>query len=153
MTRTEVFQFRIAHLRCLCRQPTTNGAFAHNTNFTDIRSPAIATMGGDFTLQATGMTPHVGNLFELRVIIASTGQVMGSLRTERSRRGGFQLVDCRRDRKRDQLPNRLLRGSQWQWPLDAPGSGDHAWRVLAAGTATDLTAPFAHNINFTGVGS
>ena len=126
-------------------------SFAHNTNFTDISMPAITAIGGDFNFQATGMTPHIGNLFELRVIIASTGQVVGRYVLSSVPAAAFNIT----------IVGVIADGTNYNidFYADLNGNGhydppptDHAWRVTAAGTATGLTVPFAHNTNFTDVG-
>lgn len=125
-------------------------AFAHNTNFTDISMPATTPIGGDFTFMGTGF-PHVGKLFELRVIIASTGQVVGRYVLSSIPAMDFNVA----------IAGVIANGTQYNidFYADANGNGhydappaDHAWRVNTTGTATGLTLTFAHNTTFTDVG-
>jgi len=127
--------------------------FVHNTTFTDISTPAITPIGGDFVFQGTNF-PHAGKLFELRVIIASTGQVVG--RYVLGAIAATMNIDLT-------IAGVIANGTQYNidFYADANGNGhydppalasDHAWRVTATGTATGLTVPFAHNTNFTDVG-
>jgi hypothetical protein len=125
--------------------------FAHNTNFTNISVPATTPIGGDFTFQGTGF-PHIGKLFELRVIIASTGQVVGRYVLTSIATADFNVT----------VAGVIANGTQYNidFYADANGNGhydpppaDHAWRVTATGTATGLVVPFAHNTtSFTDVG-
>jgi len=59
---------------------TSNGNtsvdFSHNTNFTDIAWPYL------FTLNFSSMNPHVGQLFELRVVEQSANAEVGRARLE-----------------------------------------------------------------------
>ncbi len=126
-------------------------AFAHNTNFTDISMPTITPLGTDFTLQATAMTPHLGQLFELRVIIASTGQVVGRYVLTSVPAADFSVT----------VPMVIedLTNYQIDFYADFNGNGhydppptDHAWRLTGVGAPTGLTLQFAHNTTFTDVG-
>jgi hypothetical protein len=51
--------------------------FIHNTNFDDIDDPTIVALGGDFVLNGTGLAPHIGQMFEIRVTQPETERVVG----------------------------------------------------------------------------
>ncbi len=123
--------------------------FVHNTNFTDISSPAV-TQAGDFTLNFTGMTPHLGQLLELRVIREATNETVGMYRLGAITLPAFTItipgiigvgIDYRVDFWADFNNNKLC---------DAPPT-DHAWRLTGTGGPTGLTMSFNHNTNFTNV--
>jgi hypothetical protein len=130
--------------------PTPTINFAHNTTYTDISTPAYVPIGADFTFHATGMTPHVGQQFELRVIVAETGQVVGLYHLSAIRAATFDIT----------IPGVIANsvGYRIDFWADANNNGqydsppaDHAWRVAATGTTTGLSASFTHNTDFTDV--
>ncbi|MEZ4647901.1 MAG: hypothetical protein R3E97_03795 [Candidatus Eisenbacteria bacterium] len=121
--------------------------FTHNTSFTDIGSPAGE---GDFSLVLTGMTPHVGQLFELRVKDTETGQTVGQYRL-----GAVLGADFTVD-----IPGVIETGRSYtvDFYADMNGDGeydappaDHAWRETGVGTASGLTVAFTHATNFTDI--
>ena len=134
--------------------PTTGDAvlpFAHNTTFDDIDDPPITELGADFTFNATAMTPHVGQLFELRVYDQQTGRLVGRYVLTSIAAANFSLV----------IPGIIVDGHDYRVDFfadfsnngsyDAPPT-DHAWRVTDTGTASGLTLDFSHNAAFTDVG-
>ena len=127
--------------------------FAHNTNFTDISVPAFTAPGADFVLQATGMVPHVGQLFELRVINLNTTEVVGRYVLTAIPNATFNVT----------IPMVIKDLANYQIDLyadfnnnghyDPPStSGDHAWRLTGVGTPAGLTVMFANNTTYTDVG-
>jgi len=125
--------------------------FARSTNYTDISTPATTPLGADFTLQTTGMNPHVGQLFEVRVILPSSGQVIGRyvLTVVPGVTFGVTIPMIIKD----------LTSYQIDFYADMNGNGhydppptDHAWRVTGVGTPSGLVVSFAHNTSFTDVG-
>ncbi len=117
--------------------------FIHNTNFTDI--------GWEyrFTLHAMGMTPHLGQLFELRLVNQATMQEAGRMRLD-----SIVLVDY------DALAIGLELGEDYfvDFYADHNGNGvydpppaDHAWRLELNGVAGDSELDFTHNTNFTDI--
>ncbi|MCX6152176.1 MAG: T9SS type A sorting domain-containing protein [Ignavibacteriales bacterium] len=118
--------------------------FAHNTNFTDIKWKYLLTM------QFTGMTPHIGQLLELRVIDDSTQIEFGRTRIESIPSADFNInlpvlwsdranykvefyVDFNNNGLYDALPT------------------DHAWEIKFNNSFNDATVNFAHNTNFTNI--
>ncbi|NNE07622.1 MAG: hypothetical protein HKN20_03565 [Gemmatimonadetes bacterium] len=124
--------------------------FEHNTTFTDIESPAPA-QGGDFTMNVTGVDPHVGQLFEVRVFDNETDLTVGQYRLASIASADFTLV----------IPGIIRQGTEYtvDYYADLNGNGgydaptaDHAWRDIATGGPSGLTIDFAHNTTFTDIG-
>lgn len=123
--------------------------FPHDTDFTDIASPTV-TEHGDFTFEASDMGPHVGQLFEVRVIRASDGRLVGRYVLPEITDAAFTLT----------LAGIIEDGVEYQvdyW-ADLSGDGqyqappaDHAWRDTVTGAASGATATFVHNTDFTDV--
>jgi hypothetical protein len=124
-------------------------SFIHNVNFTDIGA-AAGSQGGDFALNLTGMTPHVGQLMEVRVIRTPEGKTVGAYRLGAIPGATFSLA----------IPGIIQSGQSYQVDFfadlngnksyDAPPA-DHAWRLTGIGTAAGLSLDFAHNVNFTDI--
>jgi hypothetical protein len=124
--------------------------FVYNTNYTDLTTPDVIPIGEDFTFHATGMLPHVGQLFQLRVIVANTGQVVGVYHLAAVPAATFDIV----------IPGIIANAVPYRIDFWADTNGnsdydtppvDHAWRMTGDGTATGLTLTFAHNTDFTNV--
>ena len=125
--------------------------FTHNTTFTDIGSPTFTELGKDFTVNLTDMTPHVGQLYELRVIEKSSGKTVGLYRLGQIESASFSVT----------IKGIIKDGTEYQidhyadlnknGTYDAPPT-DHAWRQTETGDANGLTASFTHNVTFTDVG-
>ena len=117
--------------------------FSHNTNFTDIDWVY------NLTVQFTGMTPHVGQLLELRVVEASSGNEAGRSRLEAVGQADFNVdipgirlgTDYQLDFYADLNQNHFY---------NAPPT-DHAWRLTFNSTTGDQVLDFSHNANFTDV--
>lgn len=130
---------------------TATLAFDHNTNFDDIDDPAVTEPGGDFTLSFSGMDPHLGQMVEIRVIMAESGRVVGRWVNPSIDETGFAA----------DLPGIIQEGVAYQVDFfadlnedgsyDAPPT-DHAWRLTGAGNASGLDLTFTHNTDFTDVG-
>ncbi len=125
-------------------QGNDNVAFAHNTNFTDIDWDYM------LTVNFTGMTPHVGQLLELRVEDDVTNQEVGRTRIEFIPSADFTV----------NIPGIKL-GKQYkvEFYADHNGNGlydspptDHAWKIQFENNSGDVTETFAHNTDFTDVG-
>lgn len=124
-------------------QGNTTVPFAHNTNFTDIEWVYL------LTVQFTGMTPHVNQLLELRVVNQSSSAEVGRTRVEFIPGSDFTLEvagihpgeEYRVDFYADLNGNFLYN----------PPPADHAWRETFNNTTGDFTINFAHNTNFTDV--
>jgi hypothetical protein len=128
--------------------PTIN--FTHNTNYTDISTPAYVPIGSNFTFHATGMTPHVGQRFELRVIVAETGQVVGLYQLGAVPAATFDIT----------IPGIIASSGTYRIDFWAdentngrfdPPPTDHSWRMTGTGSASGLAVSFTHNTDFTNV--
>ncbi|HFA49154.1 MAG TPA: T9SS type A sorting domain-containing protein, partial [Bacteroidetes bacterium] len=115
-------------------------AFAHNTNFTDVEWVY------EMTLAATGMNPHLGQLFELRVVDTGTNAEVGKFSMP-SVMVPFFFV---------RVPG-LLVGENYNvdFYADFNGNGtydapptDHAWRVNLDDDEGDELVEFGHNTDF-----
>jgi hypothetical protein len=104
----------------------------------------------DFTLNFTGMVPHVGQLLEVRVINTSNGQTVGSQQLAAVPGPAFSVA----------IPGILESGQSYQVDFfaDLNGNGvynappaDHAWRLTGTAGAAGLTLDFAHNAVFTDI--
>ena len=125
-------------------QGDTTLAFAHNTTFTDIMWPAYV-----LTVDLTGMTPHLGKLFELRIVDQSDGSEIGRTRVASIAAADFSVS----------VPGLAIGGSydvdfyadhNGNGVYDAPGD-DHAWRMALTNVQGDTTLAFAHNTTFTDI--
>ncbi len=117
--------------------------FNHNTNFVDIDWKYL------MTLAATDMNPHLGQLFELRVVDTGTNAEVGSfsmpsimvtfffVRVPGLQVGENYNVDFYAD----------FNGSG---TYDAPPA-DHAWRANLDDDEGDEIVPFGHNTDFTDI--
>lgn len=117
--------------------------FIHNTNFTDIG------WAYRFTLNAMGMTPHLGNQFELRLVNQSTLEEAG-----RTKLDSIVLADF------SAMAIGLVSGESYfvDFYADHNGNGmydappaDHAWRLDLTGVTGDSELDFTHNTNFTDI--
>ncbi len=117
--------------------------FVHNTSFTDIDWTYL------FTLNLTNMNPHLGQLFELRVVDSGNGSEVGrasvasvllpnfSVRVPGIRIGRDYTVDYYADLNRNGTYN--------------PPPTDHAWRTTFSNATGDTALSFVHNTSFTDI--
>jgi len=116
-------------------------AFAHNTNFDEIN------WKHELTFNLTNMNPHIGQLFEVRLIdinqnlLEVSRQTVGSIAT-----ANFDLI----------FPA-LENGHSYylEFYADFNGNGiydaiptDHAWRLRIDNVSGDMSVAFSHNTNF-----
>lgn len=125
-------------------------SFTHNTDFTDISDTSTTDSGSEFMLDLTDFTPHVGQLFELKVVRAASGQTVGYYRLGAVPGSDFDL-EIRDIIKTDEE-------YMVDFYADLNGNGmydgppvDHAWRLTGTGTDSGLILAFAHNTNFTDI--
>ncbi|HET8538641.1 MAG TPA: c-type cytochrome domain-containing protein [Anaeromyxobacter sp.] len=130
-------------------------SFAHNTTFTDVGATAATEPGLPFTVDFTGMTPHVGQTLTVALYKVSAAPLdvepVGLYRVGAVPAASFSItipgvvqafedywVDIHADHDRDGA-------------YDAPPT-DHAWRLLNQSSGdTGLTVTFAHDTTFTDV--
>jgi hypothetical protein len=117
--------------------------FAHNLNFTDILWPYL------LTVNFTGMTPHVGRRFELRLVDQLTRLEVGRTGLAAIPGPAFAI----------EIPG-LRAGGQYQlgFYVDDNGNGlydppptDPAWRVAFTAGPGDTTVDFDHTNDFTDI--
>jgi len=117
--------------------------FTHNTDFTDIDWDHLLVM------RMHEMTPHLGQLFELRVVDESTQQEEGRMSLPAVLLPEFIVMvpalyygdDYRVDFYAD-----LNMNGQYD-----PPPTDHAWRITFTDNTGDVVENFTHNTNFTDI--
>ncbi|MAT56068.1 MAG: hypothetical protein CMN32_16475 [Saprospirales bacterium] len=122
-----------------------NFDFAHAGNFTDIEWRHTITMN------FTGMTPHVGQMLEIRVRdINQTGREVGRVTISAIEQADFSVtlpfVIPGRSYFLDFFAD-LNQNGQY----DAPPM-DHAWREMVSEATGDMEVDFMHAANFTDIG-
>jgi hypothetical protein len=70
---------------------TGNVVFVHNSEFTSLE-PRPRGIGGDFRMQFTDMTPHLGQLLEVMVIEAESERTVGLYRTTSLASADFEIT-------------------------------------------------------------
>jgi hypothetical protein len=117
--------------------------FAHNTNFTDIKWVYV------LTVNFSGMTPHVGQLLELRVVNNNNNTEVDRIKMPSIPSANFSL----------QIVG-LQRNTEYNidFYADVNGNGlynvppaDHAWRITFTNTTGNVSQAFSHNTNFTDI--
>ncbi len=118
--------------------------FIHNTNFTDI--------GWSYrlTLNATGMNPHLGQLFELRLVNQATLAEAGRMRLDSIVLADFAASAIGLELGEDYFVD-FYADHSGNGMYDPPPT-DHAWRLELNDVAGDSELDFAHNTNFTDIG-
>jgi len=117
--------------------------FSHHTGFTDIGWEYL------FQLNFTGMSPHVGQLFELRLFDAATQEEIGEVRLDTIAVPDFVItipgVALGMDYRADFYADFSKNGA-----YDAPPT-DHAWRMTFADAGGNVVETFTHNTAFTDI--
>ncbi len=118
--------------------------FSHNTNFTDIDWKYL------LTINFTGMTPHVGQLFELSVEDNLTSEEVARKRLEFIPGSGFSIsvpgLELGKEYKVEMYADHNGNGL-----YDSPPT-DHAWKIQFENNTGDVQLDFAHNTEFTDIG-
>lgn len=117
--------------------------FVHNTSFTDIGWVY------KFTLNAMGMTPHLGQLFELRLVNQSSLQEAARLRLDSIVLADFSAITTGLESGEDYFVD-FYSDHNGNGSYDAPPV-DHAWRLELADVTGDSELDFTHNTNFTDI--
>jgi hypothetical protein len=114
--------------------------FIHNTSFVDIKWPYL------LTLEFTGMTPHVGQLFEIKVEDNLTGMEVGRKRLEAITQANFNIsvvgIELAKEYKVEFYADHNNNGI-----YNSPPS-DHAWELKFENTSGNINLSFAHNTDF-----
>ena len=117
--------------------------FVHNTNFTDID------WAYQLELDVTDASPHIGNMFEARVVRQSDDMEMGRVKLDAAPSANFTVY----------IPGLHLNESyrvDLYFDLNHDGyydppPTDHAWRLAFSNPMGDAVVTFQHNINFTDI--
>ncbi len=118
--------------------------FAHNTSFTDVKWKYM------LTLNFTGMTPHLGQLLEIRVKDDSTQIEVGRTRIESVASADFNVQMPVLWSDRDNYTIQFYADFSKNGLYDAPPA-DHAYELHLNNNSGDTTLTFAHNTNFTDI--
>lgn len=118
-------------------------AFAHNASFTDIQWNYL------LKLNLTSMTPHIGQLFELRVVKVENQEEAGRISLPAILVPSFSV----------EVPGfDLNKNYNIDFYADHNGSGnynappvDHAWRQTFISSTGDFVSAFSHNASFTDI--
>ncbi len=117
--------------------------FSHNTNFTDI--------GWDYrcTLNAMGMGPHLGQLFEMRAMNMSTLEEAGRIRLDSIVLADFAAIATGLELGEDYYID-FYADFNGNGVYDPPPA-DHAWRIELNDVTGDSELDFTHNTSFTDI--
>ena len=116
--------------------------FAHNTSFTDIKWPYM------LTVHFMDMTPHVGQLLELRVIDNADAVEVGRTRVNPIPSSDFSINLPVLEYNDDSYTMDFYADFNKNGLFDAPPT-DHAWEIKFNNNFHDTTITFTHNTNFT----
>ena len=121
----------------------TQESFSHNATFTDIQWNYL------LTVNFTSMTPHVGQLFELRVVKVENLEEAGRISLPAILVPNFTVevpgFDLNKDYNIDFYADLNGNGSYNAPPVD------HAWRQTFNSSTGDFASAFSHNANFTDI--
>jgi hypothetical protein len=117
--------------------------FAHNTNFTDIKWVYL------LTVNFTGMTPHLGQLLELRVEDNATDKEVDRIKVPVVPSADFN-VQIAGLKLNTEYKIEFYADHNGNGLYDAPPT-DHAWEIDFTNTTGDVTQDFAHNTTFTDI--
>lgn len=114
--------------------------FSHNTNFTDIE------WNYQFILNLALMTPHLGQMFEIRLYNSTNSEEIGYVELESILVPDFIVtisgLTAGNSYNADFYADLNKNGS-----YDAPPT-DHAWRISFNGVNGNIVENFTHNVNF-----
>ena len=117
--------------------------FAHNTNFTDIQWVY------QLTVNFSDMTPHVGQMLELRVEDNFTNKEVDRIKIPSIPASNFDV---------QVIGLKLNTEYKIEFYADVNGNGlynvpptDHAWRITFTNTTGDVSQAFSHNTSFTDI--
>lgn len=118
-------------------------SFNHNATFTDIQWKYL------LTVNFTSLTPHVGQLFELRVVKVENLEEAGRVSLPAVLVPNFTVevpgFDLNKDYNIDFYADLNGNGSYNTPPVD------HAWRQTFNSSTGDFTSAFSHNASFTDI--
>lgn len=118
-------------------------SFSHNASFTDIQWKYL------LTVNLSSMTPHLGQLFELRVVKVENSEEVGRFSLPQILVPNFSVFIPGFD---------LNKNYNIDFYADHNGNGvynppptDHAWRLTFNSPNGDFVSNFSHNTNFTDI--
>ena len=118
-------------------------SFTHNTSFQDINWKYL------LTVNLNSMTPHLGQLFELRVVKTDNSEEVGKFTLPQILVPNFKVFipgfDLNNNYNIDFYADHNGNGSYNAPPVD------HAWRLTFNSSTGDWTENFSHNTNFTDI--
>ncbi|AFH50829.1 5'-Nucleotidase domain protein [Ignavibacterium album JCM 16511] len=118
-------------------------SFSHNASFTDIQWKYL------LTVNLSSMTPHLGQLFELRVVKVENSEEIGRFSLPQILVPNFSVFipgfDLNKDYNIDFYADHNGNG------LYNPPPTDHAWRLTFNSPNGDFVSNFSHNTNFTDI--
>jgi Secretion system C-terminal sorting domain len=117
--------------------------FTHNTNFTDIAWPYV------LTVNFSGMTPHIGQLLELKVQDNNTNEEVGRIKVPSIPSADFQ-VQVVGLKLNTQYKVQFYADLNKNGIYDSPPT-DHAWEISFTNPSGDTTVDFTHNTTFTDI--
>lgn len=117
--------------------------FMHNTDFTDI------SWNYRFTLHAMEMTPHLGQMFEMRVVNMSTMEEVGRMSMDSVVVEDFHAMTTGLGLGADYYID-FYADHNGNGMYDAPPV-DHAWRLELSSVDGDSELDFTHNTDFTDI--
>ncbi len=118
-------------------------SFTHNTSFTDINWQYA------LTINFTGMTPHLNQLFELRVVNVATTKEIDRVKVDSIKSANFNIstpgIELNTEYNVDFYAD--FNGNK---SYNAPPT-DHTWRLNFKTFSGDTSLNFTHNTNFTDI--
>ena len=117
--------------------------FTHNTSFTNLNWKYLA------TINMLNMTPHVGQLLELRIVDKNSSEEIGRIKLDSILVTNFSVsvpqIEDGHNYNIDFYADFNKNGS-----YDAPPT-DHAWRLEINNSSGNFTTDFTHNTIFTDI--
>jgi hypothetical protein len=118
--------------------------------------PGIINTTGDFTMDFTGFTPHLGHTFYLKVVDNVTGQTVGTLTPRVVTNDAFSvslpgIIDQGKTYRVDFAADVDGNGTIDRSPDGTPAGVDHTWRKTFTAAGPDLTASFVHDVAWTDI--
>ncbi len=118
-------------------------SFTHNTSFVDISWKYL------LTVNLSSMNPHLGQLFELRVVKVENSEEVGRFSLPQILVSNFSVFipgfDLNKDYNIDFYADHNGNGTY------NPPPNDHAWRLTFNSSKGDFVSNFTHNTNFTDI--
>jgi hypothetical protein len=117
----------------------------------------IVNTTGDFTMNFTGFTPHLGDTLYLKVVNTTTGAVAATMAPRVVTADAFTvslpgIIDQGDTYRVDFAADDDRNGTIDRSPIGTPAGVDHTWRISNQAAANaDLTINFVHDTNWTDI--